>query len=284
MHGIFRECLVDLERYGGLGNGRSWIILWLLLLISSIYLIVKESDVKKKIIFGVMPLVIVAGFLFPITKKMYVKVAGLESANTYYRILWIIPIYVTIAYTFTKFIASIKSSAIKRVAVGAAAVVIIITGSCVYANELVYTAENIYHLPQNVIDICERIKPTEDEGTVRAAFSPELVYFVRQYDPNILMPYGRDYVDHNYFNGVLKLMKEEGEMKTQELLYYTRVDLDKYIILPTGKKLDEDITSFDVKLVDTIDGYNIYEDILISENREKEREEYVNMRKNVYGK
>ena len=246
MYGIFRECWVDLKRYGGLGNGSIWIIFWLLLLISSIYLIVKESDVRKKIIFGVMPLVIVAGFLFPVTKKLYVKVARLESANTYYRILWIIPMYVTIAYAFTKFIASIKSSAIKRVAVGAAAVVIIITGSCVYANEHVYMAENIYHLPQNVIDICERIKSTEDEGTVRAAFPPELVYFVRQYDPNILMPYGRDYVDHDYFNGVLKLMKEEGEMKTQELLYYTRVDLDKYIILPTGKKLDEDITSFDV--------------------------------------
>lgn len=281
MYGIFRECLVDLQRYGGLGNGRSWIIFWFLLLISSIYLIVKESDVRKKIIFGVIPLVIVAGFLFPITKKLYVKVARLESANTYYRILWIIPMYVTIAYAFTKFITSIKSSVKKHVAVGILAVVIAITGSCVYANEHVYLAENIYHLPQNVIYICDRIKPTEDEGIIRAAFTPELVYFVRQYDPNILMPYGRDYVDHNYYTGVLKVMKEE-EIETQELLYYTRVDLDRYIILPTNKKMDENITNFDVKLAYTIDGYNIYEDILISENREKEREDYVTIRKNMY--
>ena len=284
MYGIFRECLVDLQRYGGLGTGRIWIIFWLLLLISSIYLIVKESDVKKKIIFGLMPFVVVAGFLFPITKKLYVKVARLESANTYYRILWIIPMYVTIAYAFTKCIANIKSSVIKRIVVGIAAVVIAITGSCVYANEHVYMAENIYHLPQNVIDICDRIKPTEDEGTVRAAFPPELVYFVRQYDPNILMTYGRDYVDQNYYNGVLQVMKEEGEIETQELLYYTRMDLDRYIILPTNKKLDEDITIFDVKLVDTTDGYNIYEDILISENKEKEREDYVNIKKNAYEK
>ncbi|SDA37528.1 hypothetical protein SAMN02910275_00003 [Butyrivibrio sp. INlla18] len=281
MYGIFRECLVDLQRYGGLGNGRSWIIFWLLLLISSIYLIVKESDVRKKIIFGVIPLVIVAGFLFPITKKLYVKVARLESANTYYRILWIIPMYVTIAYAFTKFIMSIKSSVKKHIAVGILAVVIAITGSCVYANEHVYLVENIYHLPQNVIDICDRIKPTEDEGIIRAAFTPELVYFVRQYDPNILMPYGRDYVDHNYYTGVLRVMKEE-EIETQELLYYTRVDLDRYIILPTNKRLDEKITNFDVKLAYTIDGYNIYEDILISENREKEREDYVTIRKNMY--
>ncbi|MCR5102741.1 MAG: hypothetical protein K6B41_15440 [Butyrivibrio sp.] len=281
MYGIFMECLVDLQRYGGLGNGHIWIIFWLLLLISSIYLIVKESDVRKKIIFGVIPLVIVAGFLFPITKKLFVKVARLESANTYYRILWIIPMYVTIAYAFTKFITSIKSSVKKHVAVGILAVVIAITGSCVYANEHVYLAENIYHLPQNVIDICDRIKPTEDEGIIRAAFTPELVYFVRQYDPNILMPYGRDYVDHNYYTGVLKVMKEE-EIETQELLYYTRVDLDRYIILPTNKRLDENITNFDVKLAYTIDGYNIYEDILISENREKEREDYVTIRKNMY--
>ena len=283
MYGIFMECLVDLQRYGGLGNGSIWIVFWLLLLISSIYLIVKESDVRMKIIFGVMPFVVVAGFLFPITKKLFVKVAKLENANTYYRILWIIPMYVTIAYAFTKYIASLNSTVKKRIAVGVAAVVIIITGSCVYANEHVYMAENMYHLPQNVIDICDRIQPTEDEGTVRAAFTPELVYFVRQYDPNILMPYGRDYVDHNYYTGILKLMKEEGEMDTQELLYYTRVDLDRYIILPADKKLDEDITIYDAKLVGTIDGYNIFEDILISENREEEREDYVNARMNVYG-
>ena len=282
MYGIFMECLVDLQRYGGLGNGSIWIVFWLLLLISSIYLIVKESDVRMKIIFGVMPFVVVSGFLFPITKKLFVKVAKLENANTYYRILWIIPMYVTIAYAFTKYIASLNSTVKKRIAVGAAAVVIIITGSCVYANEHVYMAENMYHLPQSVIDICDRIKPTEDEGTVRAAFTPELVYFVRQYDPNILMPYGRDYVDHDYYTGVLKVMKEEGKIEIQELLYYTRVDLDRYIILPTDKKLNEDIQAFDVKLIDTIDGYNIYEDILISENREKERGDYVNARMNVY--
>lgn len=283
MYGIFRECLVDLQRYGGLENGSSWIIFWLLLLISSIYLTVKETDVRKKIIFGVMPFVVVAGFLFPVTKKLYVKVVRIENANTYYRILWIIPMYVTIAYAFTKFIASLRSMVKKCVAVGTFAVIIVITGSCVYLNEYVYMTENIYHLPQNVIDICDRIKPIEDEGTVRAAFTPELVYYVRQYDPNILMPYGRDYVDHNYYTGVLKLMKEEGKMETQELLYYTRVDLDRYIILPTDRQLDEDITIFDVKLVDTIDGYNIYEDSLISENREKEREHYVNARIDVYG-
>ena len=96
------------------------------------------------------------------------------------------------------------------------------------------------------------------------------------------MPYGRDYVDHDYYTGVFKVMKEE-EIETQELLYYTRVDLDRYIILPADKKLDEDITMYDAKLVGTIDGYNIFEDILISENREEEREDYVNARMNVYG-
>lgn len=78
-------------------------------------------------------------------------------------------------------------------------------------------------------------------------------------------------------------MKEDGEIETQELLYYTRVDLDRYIILPADKKLDEDITMYDAKRVDTIDGYNIYEDILISEKLEEEREDYVNARMNVYG-
>ena len=284
MYGIFMECLVDLQRYGGLGKGSIWIIFWTLLSISSIYLIVKESDVRKKIIFGIIPFVVVAGFLFPITKKVYAKTAGAESANTYYRILWIIPMYVTIAYAFTKFIASLKSSVKKRIAVCVVAVVIAITGSCVYANEYVFMAENVYHIPQNVIDICDRIAPKDGEERIRVAFPPELVYYVRQYNTDILMPYGREYVDNNYYTGVFEVMKAEGVMKTAELLYYTRIDFDRYIIIPTDKEMDEDITDFDVKLVDTIDGYNIYEDnIMTSENMEEERAKYLAEKEKVYG-
>ena len=86
------------------------IFFWLILLISSIYLVVKEADVRKKIIFGVMPLVVVVGFLFLITKKLYVKVSGIENADTYYRILWIISMYVTITYAFTKHIAILNGT------------------------------------------------------------------------------------------------------------------------------------------------------------------------------
>ena len=191
--------------------------------------------------------------------------------------------YVTIAYAFTKFIASLKSSVKKRIAVGVAAVVIAITGSCVYANEYVYVAENVYHIPQNIIDICDRIAPQKDEDRIRVAFSPELVYYVRQYNTDILMPFGRDYVDNNYYTGVFEVMRREGIMKSDELLYYTRMDKDRYVILPVDKKLDKDITAFDVKLLDTIGGYNIYEDILISEDREKERVKYLDEKEKVYG-
>lgn len=119
------------------------IFFWLILLISSIYLVVKETDVRKKIIFGVMPLVVVAGFLFLITKKLYVKVSGIENADTYYRILWIISMYVTITYAFTKHIASLNGTVKKFVAVGVAAVVIAITGSFVYANEHIYNRKYV---------------------------------------------------------------------------------------------------------------------------------------------
>ncbi|MBO4456791.1 MAG: hypothetical protein J5802_03660 [Butyrivibrio sp.] len=279
MYGIFMECLVDLKDFGGNGS------ILVLLLISSIYLIVKESDIKKKLLFGIMPFVIVAGFLFPITKKLYVseKLLGIEEAATYYRILWLIPMYVTIAYAFTKFISGIKSAVKKRVAVGVVAVVIAVTGSCVYSNEYVFKAENPYHIPQHVIDICDRISPLDGEERVRAAFPPELTYFVRQYNTDILLAYGRDYVDNGYYTGVKAVMSAEGMMKTDELLYYTRMDLDRYIIIPTDKEMDKDITQFNVRLVDTVDKYNIYEDILIGDNRELERDAFVAEKEKIYG-
>ena len=69
--------------------------------------------------------------------------------------------------------------------------IIVVSGSLVYINRYMSPAENLYHIPQNVIDICDVIEPAEGEPRVRAAFPSELVHFVRQYDTNILMPYGR---------------------------------------------------------------------------------------------
>ena len=255
MYGIFMECWVSLKLFGG--NG----VILLLFLASAIYLIVAEESAKKKIMLGIVPLIILIGFLFPVTKIVYVAAFD-DGSDTYYRLLWLIPMYVVIGYAACKLIFSFKKSVHQRIAMVAVIALIAASGSLVYASRHVTVAENMYHIPQSVIDICDVIAPAEDEPRVRAAFPSELVHFVRQYDTDILMPYGREMVvtQWDYYNPVYEVMEKPEIINAKELLLATRETKCSYIILHENRKIDENLQELGLELVTTLHGYNIYAD------------------------
>ncbi len=249
------QCWVALKLYGG--NGA----ILLLFLASAIYLVITEESVKKKIMLGIIPLLIMVGFLLPITKIVYVAVFE-DGSDTYYRLLWLIPMYVVIGYALCKLIFSLKKSMYQRSGIVAAGVVIAVSGSLVYASQHVTLAENLYHIPQSVIDICDVLAPAEDEPRVRAAFPSELVHFVRQYDTDILMPYGREMVvtQWDYYNPVYEVMEKPEIIDAKALLEATRETKCTYIVLHEDRKIDEKLEDLGLDLVTNLYGYNIYLD------------------------
>lgn len=255
MYGIFMQCWVALKLYGG--NGA----ILLLFLASAIYLVITEESVKKKIMLGIIPLLIMAGFLLPITKIVYVAVFE-DGSDTYYRLLWLIPIYVVIGYALCKLIFSLKKSMYQRIGIVAAVAVIAVSGSLVYASQHVTVAENLYHIPQTVIDICDVLAPAEDAPRVRAAFPSELVHFVRQYDTDILMPYGREMVvtQWDYYNPVYEVMEKPEIIDSRALLEATRDTKCTYIVLHENRKIDKKLEDIGLTLVANLHGYNIYLD------------------------
>ncbi len=260
MYGIFMECWVALKLYGG--NGA----ILLLLLASAIYLVITEKSLKKKIVFGILPLLMLAGFLFPVTKIVYVAAFD-EGSDTYYRLMWLVPMYVVIGYAACQLIFSLKKSVHQRVGFAVVLAIIAITGSLVYASNNVNVAENLYHIPQRVIDICDVIAPEDDEPRVRAAFPSELVHFVRQYDTDILLPFGREMVvtQWDYYNPVYEVMEKPEVIDAKALLEATRETKCTYIILSEDRKIDGDLLELGLKLVDTLHGYNIYLDPVVAE-------------------
>jgi hypothetical protein len=128
-------------------------------------------------------------------------------------------------------------------------------------------AQNLYHIPQHVIDICEVVAPSDGEERVRAAFPSELVHFVRQYDTNILMPYGREMVvtQWDYYNPVYEVMEKPETIDAEELLDATRQTGCRYIVLAKDRKINKNLTTLGLKLIDTIDKYYIYEDPAVTE-------------------
>ncbi len=255
MYGIFMECWVSLKLF--FGNP----LLALLLVASAIYIIVCEKSLKKKILLGVLPLLILVGFLLPVTKIVYVAAFD-EGSDTYYRILWLLPMYIVIGYAVCKLIFSFGSKWKQRVALVASLVIIVLSGSLVYLNQYMSPAQNLYHIPQNVIDICDEILPAEGEPRVRAVFPSELVHFVRQYSTNILMPFGREMVvtQWDYYNEVYEAMEKPEVVDADVLLEATRKAGVQYIILSKDRKVDKNLTTMGLKLMATVDNYYIYED------------------------
>ena len=259
MYGIFMECWVSLKLF--FGNP----FLGILLVASAIYLAIAEKDLKKRIVLGFLPLVVLVGFLFPVTKIVYVAAFD-EGSDTYYRLLWLIPCYVVIGYAACKLIMIISDKMQKTFvmwcALAAALAVVALSGSLVYLNQYVTVAQNLYHIPQNVIRICDTIMPAEGEPRVKAAFPSELVHFVRQYDTRILMPYGREMIatQWDYYNPVYEVMEKPDEIKAKDLVAALRDTGCTYLILSSDRLIDEDITTYGYEVVGTVDNYNIYLD------------------------
>ncbi len=263
MYGIFMQCWVALKLYGG--NGA----ILLLFLASAIYLTITEKSVKKKIMLGILPLLIFVGFLVPITKIVYVAVFD-DGSDTYYRLLWLVPMYVVIGYAACKQLFSLKKSMYQRIGLAVVAAVIAITGSLVYASQHMSVAENLYHIPQSVIDICDVVAPAEGEPRVRVAFPGSFVHFVRQYDTDILMPYGREMVvtQWDYYNPVYEVMEKPEIIDAEALLQATRDTKCSYIVLHEDRQIDANLEDLGLELVEEMHGYRIYADPEIPALRE----------------
>lgn len=202
-------------------------------------------------------LVITVLFFFPLFKMVMDKV---EEAGTYYRILWLLPMTVVIAYAGVKLIGRHT-----RIGLAAMVIVLVLGGEYLYKSQYVTRAENRYHLPQAVIAICDLIAPQEDEERVWAVFPSELIHFVRQYSSEIQMPYGRDmvvasweHVEHPMY----ALM--ESDIVRIDLLAELADDYQcQYIILNKAKQTEGDPEACGLEKIAEVGGYDVFRNVSV---------------------
>lgn len=249
MFGIFMESLVIFKLYTGLR------FLFLITLLAWVYLLVKEKDSRVRVLLVYAPIIIVLLFLFPMSRKVFVA-AGLDG-ETYYRILWTIPMGVIAVYGLCRLFEKYK-----KIGLAVSAALIVLCGSFVYQSNYISRAENLYHIPNTVIRICDRIRPENPDARVSAVMPPELIHFVRQYDVSINMPYGREMLVERwgYYNAVYEAMEKTEVVDMEKLLEAVRADYCQYIVMHQSRQTDKDPVSCGLTLVDEIDGYRIYED------------------------
>lgn len=236
--------------------GEGLILAWYLA--SVLYLFVREKRREVRIVFVYAPVVILLLYFNPLFAWVVYRLAGHEI---YYRILWLLPMTVVIAYACCSVYGDLRGK--KRGAfVLCMAVLLALSGSFIYANPFFHKAENRYHMPDDVVAICDAIRAPGRE--VQAVFPAELLQFVRQYSPVVCMPYGREVLverwqQHNDLFDAMEM--PQADLKTLAPLatqYHCH-----YVILRRDKPVVGETADFSLELFYETDSYVVYRNLKV---------------------
>lgn len=224
-------------------------------LLSLIYLWVRESRKYVRILFVYVPVILLLLFFNPLFARLLYSLVGGEI---YYRILWLLPVTVTVAFAAVTLYGRLPDKH-RTVFALAAMAGIAVSGSYIYSNPYFRKAENLYHVPDSVVHICDSIVVPGRE--VQAVFPLELVQYVRQYEPTVCMPYGREVtVERWSYWGELPDEMSKETIDLSRLAPLAKEEGCHYIILPEDKEIIGDPAEYRWVVFDRTDGYVIYRD------------------------
>ena len=165
--------------------------------------------------------------------------------GTYYRILWLLPMTVVIAYAGCRVIGVHT-----RIGLALLSAILVMSGTYVYKSVYMSRAENVYHIPGEVVEICDMIKPDEGRERVWAVVPAELAHYVRQYTTTIQLAYGRDSMVQSWkrlenplYDLYMEPIIDVDELSRLATEYYCNyVVIDKERILKGGDPIDLGLT------------------------------------------
>lgn len=218
-----------------------------------VFLFYKEKETYKRILFVYLPMLWMGILFLPVT---YQVVSTVIDEELYYRFFWMLPMTLVISYALIQAYHMYQGRYRRGLAVVMAAVVMF-CGDFLYNNWRYTIAENVYHVPERVVALCDFMHAEGRE--VMALIPAELMQYIRQYDSTICMPYGREILMENltFYHPLYNIMEEEtidSDMLAETASQYGCV----YIVLKQDKIKTKEVDSFGYEWVNTICGYDVY--------------------------
>lgn len=227
-------------------------VLMVLFFVSLIYVALqgRSRSTKTVLLYGTVALSIV--IFCPLTYYVYSRFV---DDGTYWRVFWMIPVGIGLAFSGTKLINEHRASGFLL-----ALFILVLGGRIVYSLKSDFRlAPNPYQLSDDVIDIADYL---EEEGIsgVKVAVAPELLSQIRQYDVNIMMPYGREQYEkgwgtHSGFFEQMQLPTVDFEILAEKC----RQNTTKFIVINKDKKYANEPEQYGFIYKRDIGDYNIYE-------------------------
>lgn len=242
------------------GTGHHMLLFWVCVLVLAIWSGKRERLIDRFLV--VLVMVICFIFACPITAKIIMDYC--IGADTYWRMLWLLPTTLIIGYVGTNFVSEVKTKK-RKVAMFVAVLFIVVSlGRCVYNDVVVIHGDTITKISPVVEELCQEIKRVSAQKGVTEikAVMPEVFLpFVRQYDATIKMQYGRNGERYGG-SGIEKLfyLLREEPMNYEEVSARCRSKACNFLVL---QHEDEDMVrsnlqSVGFEYISNVCGYDVY--------------------------
>ena len=184
---LLNQVFTIYAQYSGTG------IIMVLFFMALIYMGLSEKDSANRTILLHGSIALILFIFIPLFYYLYIRFV---DPTTYWRLWWLVPVGIGLAYVGTQLIREHRFTGLMLILV-----ILLLGGESIYSGEVsgeIAPAENPYQLPQYVIDIVDDINEHKVDEVTFAAFPPEMLIYVRQYDAELRLPYGREMLDERW--------------------------------------------------------------------------------------
>lgn len=223
-----------------------------------LYIILFEREkMLRRLFLGYTALFAVVYFC-PATIWLLVKFIG---QDVYWRVLWLLPTPVIIAFAMVKGWERVKKIWQKAALLLLFLCVICFTGTNVYLQsnqfEKAYNWQKIPELPATV---CSVIRDHLEEGEqARIVSTWDVANYIRQYDAGIQQLYGRSNAVAGFSKFIYAVNRES--VKTRSLCRRARILKCNFIVLPKTAVEESVMHHFKYEVVDEVDNYYVWKDV-----------------------
>ena len=218
--------------------------------IAILYIFLKETDKNIKTFLGYFSIVTIFIILNPIFNKC---IDTFINVNVYWRMFWLLPVGITIAYAAVKLIQDRKENKEKVIVFFSICLIIMASGKLVYNKENFVKLNNWYKIPDEANIIANAI--ISENINYRRVMLPEtLVPYIRQVEPYIELQYGRQPISYNDN----KLLQELKDGNVKVVTEYCKANYYNFIIFDRKTVLSISPEYFEYNMFLQTENYDVY--------------------------
>lgn len=225
-----------------------------LFILAIIYLFFKEENREKRMFFVYFQILIFLVVFNPIFNKI---VGPIFKSSIYWRVYWIIPLGITIAYAAVKLISEFSQEKVKRVVLYLSFIfVIMVSGKFIYTNVNYQKVGNLYKIQDEKVLVTQLIG-ADDEEYKKAIVPETIVPYVRQIDASIELAYKRE--AYTYENHPITSKLHSGN--TEEIVKVAKEKGCNYIVVDKNIIKTAAFSYYGFELFNETPNFEIYKSV-----------------------